>query len=367
VFLALLYKGGSFSFWKDRSFLLVSLFFILVVLSGVNSENVSGWIHHVKIRLPFLALPLAFYKLPQLNKRTLYGFHLFFIYLLFLSSLPILFNVVTNFDQVYQDIARGRPIETPVNHIKYSIFMAYAIVSGIVIYFKGFTLKYSGENHILSVVIIYLIIFIHILAVRSGIMVLYVSVLVLGITFAYKAKSYTVVFTTLAMLMIVAIAAFQFLPSLNKRVHYMVYDINEYFKNGGDRFSDSDRINSLLIGSEIVQDHLIIGTGIGDIKNECIERYRSKFGKDKYVLFPHNQYLFIAAATGLVGLIFFIIALWGPLFLNNNYQEYLLLILITIYSTSFLVDNVMERSFSAAFFAFFLSSILSFRKSSIPV
>ena len=362
-FLALTYAGGSFKWWKNRSFLLVTLLFFLFVISGINSSNIGEWVHHLKMRLPFLAFPLVFYKLPAWNKKELMGLHVFFIGILFLSSIPVLYYILANFDVVFQDIARGRPIETPVNHVKYSIFIAYGIISGLIIFFKGYVVKYRWEKKLLLLLVVYLTVFLHILAVRSGIAVLYICVFLLGMIYSYRSGSIRAMGATLIILILIPLAAFNFIPSLNKRIHYMVYDFNEFRKDGGDNYSDSDRINSLKVGLFLFRHNPLMGTGVGDIRDECEMQYLKSFGKDKRVLYPHNQYLFIAASTGVLGLFLFLAGLWGPLIINHNYKDYLLLMLILMFSTGFMVDNLMERSFSAAFFAFFLTSFLSLRKS----
>ena len=143
----------------------------------------------------------------------------------------------------------------------------------------------------------------------------------------------------------------------------MIYDLNEYMKDGGDRYSDSDRINSLIVGWEIFKEHPVAGTGIGDLKDVCNEKYESKFGPEKYVLYPHNQYLFILAGMGLIGLIAFLLCLWGPVFMENHQHNYFFLAIVLVFSIGFLFDNALERSFSAGFYAFLIS--LSLRVKSI--
>ena len=45
VLLALIYKKGDYRFWGNKSYLLISVLFLLFVVSGINSENTrSGFI-----------------------------------------------------------------------------------------------------------------------------------------------------------------------------------------------------------------------------------------------------------------------------------------------------------------------------------
>jgi O-antigen ligase len=203
--------------------------------------------------------------------------------------------------------------------------------------------------------VIYLLIFLHILAVRSGLVVFYLSAMLMSTIYAFRQRSFRTLIIALVLAILLPVIGFLSIPSLNKRVHYMIYDLKEYLKDGGDQYSDSDRINSLLVGWEIFKDNPVIGTGIGDLKDECKIKYGDKFGPEKYVLYPHNQYLFVLAGSGLIGLVLFLVFLWGPLWVNSNYLNMYLLAVVLVFSFGFLFDNALERSFSAGFYAFFIT------------
>ena len=360
VLLALYHKKRDFRFWKNKSYLLISVLFLLFVVSGINSDNTSEWIHHMRMRLPFLALPFAFYKLPRISKRDYYLLHYALIIIFFLSAIPVFVHYITHFEEMQKALGMGQPIPTPVNHTKYSLFISFAGISGLILYYKGFIFKYPWEKWLILSVSIFLMVFVHILAVRSGIVVLYLAITGIALFYTFRNKDYKKLLIALAFIIITPYIAYKSIPSLNKRVHYMVYDYNKYKEGKGDQYSDSDRIQSLQVGSSIFINNPIIGVGIGDLKEKCTEEYKIRFGPDKYVLYPHNQYLFILAATGFIGFLIFIIGFLGPFIVNHHYNNYFLFALLIIYSGAFLVDNVLERSFSAAFFVFFLCLGISY-------
>jgi O-antigen ligase len=344
-----------FRIWEDKALLLTIGLFLMMVLSGINSDNTQEWLHHVRIKLPFLALPVAMYMIPRPHRRDYFLIQYFIILILVISSIPIMYHVITEFDSVYQGLAEGRPIATPIQHTKYSLIVAYGIITGIIIIKEGVPYAKYITRGIMIGVVVYLFIFLHVLAVRSGLVVFYVTALLMVAIYAFRQRSFRPLIFALILSIVLPLLGFLFIPSLNKRVHYMIYDLKEYTKDGGDQYSDSDRINSLVVGWEIFKENPIIGTGIGDLKDECAEKYEKKFGPDKYILYPHNQYLFMMAGAGLTGLIVFIIFFIGPVLINRHYSNWFLLAVILIYGLGFLFDNVLERSFSVGFYAFMLS------------
>ncbi|NNF33476.1 MAG: O-antigen ligase family protein, partial [Saprospiraceae bacterium] len=287
-----------FKIWEEKGLLLTIGLIALTAFSGVNSENTGEWIHHLRMRLPFFALPVALYMIPKPSPRTYFFIQYFLIFLIFFSTLPVLYEVLVDFDTIYQGLAAGRPIPTPIQHTKYSLMVAYAIIAGALLIKDQ--LPHSGyiKKWLLIGVVVYLLIFLHILAVRSGLVVFYLSAVLLSAVYAFWQRSFRTLIIALVLAILLPVIGFLSIPSLNKRVHYMIYDLKEYLKDGGDQYSDSDRINSLLVGWEIFKDHPLIGTGIGDLKDECKIKYEEKFGADKYVLYPHNQYLFVLAGSG---------------------------------------------------------------------
>jgi len=137
----------------------------------------------------------------------------------------------------------------------------------------------------------------------------------------------------------------------------MLYDYKMFKKGEGQNLSDSERLYSYQIGYEIFKDSPILGCGIGDLRKLCGEKFMSKYQMDvsKY---PHNQYLFILAGSGILGLVLFLIGMCYPIFYFRKKQDSLFFAIWLIVIISFLVENTIERSYSISFFLlFFLGSM----------
>ena len=87
--------------------------------------------------------------------------------------------------------------------------------------------------------------------------------------------------------------------------------------------------------------------------------FRTKYPEFKQTHMPHNQFLFVAAGTGLAGLGLFCIALFYPLFYRKNYRNDLMLAFYTISLTAFMIEHSIENSLGVGFFVFFLTLFIN--------
>jgi hypothetical protein len=75
----------------------------------------------------------------------------------------------------------------------------------------------------------------------------------------------------------------------------------------------------------------------------------------------HNQFLAIGTAFGIIGLIWFLIALFYPLFLKEYRIDYFYFLFIVIAVLSMLTEDTLESQAGVTFFAFF-NSLFLFQK-----
>lgn len=318
------------------------------------------WFHHVKMKLPFLILPLAFFNLPAINKRTYHLLHYLFSVLLFLAAIPPLVNYLIHFNEFQEAIGQGKSIHLPVQHIKFSLFYAFGIISMIILYRNDFVYKWHFERKIQLLLIGLSVIVLHFLAVRTGIVVFYFTLFFLATIEGIIRRKWNSLVIVMIMLFIVPTISYYAIPSFYQKVNYMMWDYDKYLLKEGKGYSDSERLESITVGIEILKENLVFGTGIGDLKDECTKKYTLLLGPEKHVLYPHNQYLFIASGLGLLGLLAFFIFMLAPYlyFLKSMHPLFLSLGLVTF--SAFFIDNLLERSVGVGFYAFFLSLGLSY-------
>ncbi|MGE0567128.1 MAG: O-antigen ligase family protein [Bacteroidia bacterium] len=143
---------------------------------------------------------------------------------------------------------------------------------------------------------------------------------------------------------------------IQKRLYELFYEYNEY-KNGGIINGHSFTMRFYYIKAAIcaIKQNPIFGCGTGDVQNvmnTCYEQSESPLNQD-WRKRPHNQFVTIFVALGLIGLLIFIAFITYPLirlksFLHILYWPFLLSAII-----SFTFEDTLETQTGLSFFAFF--------------
>jgi len=347
-------KTNFQKFISNKSYLVVTLFFFIVLLSGIYSEDMHYWTERLRIKLPFLLLPLAFMSMPKFKEKDYLSIFYFFLILFFVSALLVGFGYWQNYEVITDGLGRGRPIPTPCNHIRYSLMMAFSIIGGLHLFFKNYFLKYVWERWLILGMTIFLFGFIHVLSVRSGIAGLYVAIVVLSLRYAYLQKKYLVGLASALLILCLPMMAYQMIPGFKQKVDYTWWDWKQYMEDKPLRSSDAERMVSLNIGFQIGQTAPLLGVGAGDLRKEVHQIYAQQYPDIKDKKMPHNQFLSVCAGTGMIGLLVFCFAFFFPLIFYRKKLDAIFIALHLIIFFSFLTENTIENSIGVAFYVFFL-------------
>jgi O-antigen ligase len=80
---------------------------------------------------------------------------------------------------------------------------------------------------------------------------------------------------------------------------------------------------------------------------------------------PHNQFLWILSSTGVLGLLFFVLAWLLPLWSNRNKLNLIVILFHSIMAISFMVEYTLEEQVGGTFFMifsmFFLKQMSSYK------
>ena len=344
----------SFNKSQILPFATLLLVFIVTFISGINSEDLGHWLRHLRMKLPFLILPPAFYILRKSVAKYYDQLCLAFLSVGIISTFPVLIDLF-QLDSMVAMIKKGQSLNTPVDHIKYSLYLAFSCLIALIFLVEK-RLEFKYKNPLLLLGGFYLFVFLHLLAVRSGLVVFYLTSFILLFRYAIIFKK-PILYFLLFVLSVSPFLAYKTVPTLKKKVEYMIYDYRMYQKGEGRDLSDSERLYSYEIGYEIFKESPLLGSGIGDLKKLCADKFKAKYQLDNSK-YPHNQFLFILAGSGIVGLILFLIGMCYPIFYFRKKQDSLFFAIWLIFIISFLVENTIERSYGISFFLlFFLGSM----------
>ncbi len=296
----------------------MTLLFWVPFVSGLWSDDLATWWNFVRIKLPFLALPVAFSVLPwrvSMAKVVWWA-----LVLGALSTVPlVLWENGWGSSKILDAIGRGKAMWTPVNHIRYSLLIAYAALMS---WYLAWTAR-SGTVRWMGIVSgLVLTVFLHYLAVRSGIAFFYAVAVGVLLYEMVRGKYRWPAIGILLCMIVVIVVAVQQIPSLHKRWAYMRWEIEQLQKGRHPQGSDSQRLLSIQAGWEIFQKHPILGVGIGDVQREIVHYFSEHplEGSKKWLL-PHNQYIFTLMTVGLIGFGIFV-GVWLYLFLHRSAWRY---------------------------------------------
>lgn len=343
-------------FGRNRALLGLTGIFILYFLSGWNSENLDWWMDRLRIKLPFLILPFAVAAIPRFTKTIYYRILYVFFWLITLMCLYSLVLYLMDFENTTYLYREGKVMPTPVMHIRFSLMTAYCAAIGWYFFRNRFELWHPAERYWMLGATLFLVVYLHILAVRSGLLALYGVIFYFLVVEMIRRRRYLLGLVIAMLIAGGAFLAYRFVPTLKNKVDYTLYGIHLFQqKRNLYELSDSYRLGSIEAGLEIGQRHFWTGVGVGDVRSACDEyflaHYPSLVGLQ---LMPHNQYIFVFAATGILGLLYFLFATLYPLVQNRAYHNELFVAFHIIVFLSFMVEHTIETQLGTAFYILFL-------------
>jgi O-antigen ligase len=328
----------------------------MYALSFFWSDNISFWSDRVSVKLPILLLPVAFFMLPGFSRRQLQIYTIVAGFL-FLLSACYSFSFIINSPKEYIEgyfVSHVIPTLSYNDHIRYSISVALYITWGLYIWPE---LMSKAARWFSGAVMLFLFIFLHILAARTGLLALYILLIGYGIYSGWKkGKLFTL--AVIGVISLMLYLGIKYVPTLNKRIGYIQYTIEVYEKEGLTAiYSDMGRLISYDIGMKLIKQHPANGVGAGDMMDEMKKGYNKWYpGVDEsQKLLPHNQLLIVMLGCGIVAFILFLLWLFAPLYkLAKNRGGFFIFITWLILLIPIMVEPVLEVQFGVFVYLFFL-------------
>lgn len=362
--------------WLKQRWWLLGLAWIgIYALSGFWSTDTAYLSERLQVKLPFLLMPLGFALLPALSLRHLKWFTWGLVFLLFCGSLYSLSFAWRDPQGVFNGYFTSKVMPTPAykDHIRFSIFTAWSILWCYYIYPK---MDLKWQKRILVAAILYFSVFLHILAVRSGLLFFYIFTVSYIFYLFFKGRR-LLSSGIMAGFLAAVFLAYRYIPSFHYKMGYIKYTIEEYYDRGNmsGNFSDMGRIISYQTAWSIFSEQPLKGVGAGDILDAMKQRYRhfDPGIREEQILIPHNQVMVVAVATGILGLVPFLCWLFYPTFrIRRSRDGYFVLITWFCLLISSFTEPMLEVQFGVFVFLFCLlwmmhSTRLTGRYRELPV
>lgn len=344
---------------KYPEILILTIFFFLVLFSFWPMNDVSYWLERVRIKLPFLLLPIIFLGLPKFKEEDLYRLVLFMLLLMLFSAIGIGIHYFNDYESINALIKEGHHMPTPRNHIRYSLLLAWAIVCGLYFWEQKIRMKSKRASYLIGTITILLILFIHFLSVKSGILLLYVGVFALTISTAFYRRKWLFSTVLLSVTLLLGILAFQLIPSLKNKVGYFKHDMVMFKEGRGGQYSDSGRLASLDVGWMIARENFWTGVGAGNLRLAVNEKYEQKYPDYVEAFMPQNQFLFVWASSGIIAFFIFLIVFFYPFIYQSNFRHPLLFSFGIMMFVICSIEHAMENAVGVAHFLIFQLLLLT--------
>ncbi|MBA2611799.1 MAG: O-antigen ligase family protein [Bacteroidetes bacterium] len=159
---------------------------------------------------------------------------------------------------------------------------------------------------------------------------------------------------------------------LQKRVNEFIWEYDEYVHERSiNGHSLTMRLYFWKAARALIKKNILFGVGTGDVQIELNKTYvetRSPLAKEWYKR-PHNQYITMTVALGVIGLLVFLFSFLYPLINLKKYLHPLFWPYFLILILSFVLEDTLETQAGLSFYAFFYTLFIAnafFKKQQNP-
>lgn len=315
---------------KNRLFQSAVIIFAIYIMSGILGGSFLDYIESIKGKLFYFSVPITV-SLIVFNFKDKIVAKFFFACCAIVQSLYALKIFIVNKESLIDTYSTGNVLPViKIHHVQIAVLIAISILLLVSVLFS---VSKNWIKLIAYVLVIWLFIFLHLFAVRTGLILVY-GMLILYISIKLiERKKWTILAGTLIIIIGLGATIINYSPTIKNKINYMQYDLLHYKQQSNDLyfFSDSRRLQSIQIGIQILNEHPLTGCGIGNIEAECARIYKQK-NKElnaSYYYLPHSQYIYFLSCFGWIAGSILIACFLYPLLYFLKQKKYLF---TTIYS-----------------------------------
>lgn len=331
-------------------FIIVSSLFWLYVLGLLYTENIERGFHVLQRNIPFILLPLIICT-SSISKKSVHKLFEIFSYAViaasFFAILKALYFKINNLGDYFYYTKFSKVLDIHTTY--FALFTILAIVHFLFKIKGTFNSRTTAKN---SVIICYLLGVLYLLSSRISLIALAIVIVVYFIKLIKDNKiGFNLIFIGICMLLTLGLFIS---PNFNKRNT----GISEFGLSAPTLESRNIHWQSVL--NTISKSNVIFGYGTGDAHNYLYEEYKAlnftEGYKEEYN--AHNQYLEIALAFGLIGIVVLFTMLSFFIFLSLRTNDYYHLTIALVFATFMITESLLERQRGIVSFALFLTLCL---------
>jgi O-antigen ligase len=337
-------------YFKDKVLFLWSFIFLIYLISVLYTEHLEAFGPRISIKLPLLFMPLGFAALKEMPEKYFHHVLYAFVWLCFFTAITSIGLYIANYEEITENYKYAKVIPNIFNmsHTRLSLMLVTAVFSALHLYRKEYSLFNFRkiEKYFIAFAGIFILGFIHLLSVRSGLLAFYASCLVLVVSNMVLQRKYISGTILLGLIILMPLLAYKIGPTVHNKIDYMITDVGRFLKGEDvNQWSDGNRLLSIKIGIEVGKKSPMVGVGIGDVESEMFAYYSKYYPEiwKELQLTPHNQFVYVFTTCGLIGLLVFIIVAFYPLVVQVTYKSMLFLTVVVSMLTSYLSEATLEN------------------------
>jgi O-antigen ligase len=337
-------------------YLCFGMIFLMHLLAGFNTSvaNQKEFWRDIVLQLPFLLLPLSFWLLPPLPTKYMAGLYKLLLGLTTISAIGSTAFYLLHNEHIDELYIHSKVMPTVPDHIRFSLLVSLAIAVGAVLLNRN--VLQGWRRWLVIAATVYLAGFLHLLAVRSGLLAFNVLAVV-AIVYLLRRKQWKKAGAVIAVLIILPLLSYTLLPTYYNKYQNTQEDASRVEQTrSANNYSLVGRVYSYQVAMHIIRDHPFIGVGKGDLQQEVSAYYERYFPQihDEHQIKPHNQFLYYIVAFGVLGLTLFVFCFYYPLWWARCRRAPLLVAQYIIVTLSFLAEYTLESQTGLTFALFFL-------------
>jgi O-antigen ligase len=321
------------------------LIYLLHLITGLWHSSLSdpALRQDLVLELPFVLLPVSFLLLPDwqpAHKRTLW---LVLLGCCLVAAASATANYLLHLKEINQIYLESRVMPTEPDHIRFSLLVSMAVLAGTLLIFNRKLPARLRQATAVGVGLLFL--FQHLLAARSGLVTMYAGGgLWLGWLGWQLRRWKDVLRSTLLIGLLAGTSLLCFTTLQNKIVDTQIDAGKIKSVAAANNYSVTARVYSYDVAWDIIRAHPLGGVSKIKLADAMAAQYAYRFPQIEraHYLLPHNQFIFNAAAYGMVGLLVFLLGFYYPLWVGLRQRNILLLVMYLIVSLSFLVEYTLE-------------------------
>lgn len=323
-----IYKQEKIKF-NILQYAFLSLFIIYFIWSFYHFSTINDSIKIIVSKLSLLgvALFLPNIIIQKKQQQTLINIALSIIFIISLYTIILFFNDTIFWKDAY---SKGQVLPTFIHHSKFSFILFCSVV----------VLIFNYKNkYYYNILIIYFIIYLHFLSVKTGLLLLYLFLFCVILYQIVNKKWYYL------LLFLVPIILYKASPTLQQKLAYIEYDIHQLKNKNSIEYSDARRIISYQIAFDIFKENKLLGVGLSNYKNITQEKFIEKYNyyDNEKMMYVHNSYLHILASCGILGLILFLISIISIIYYYIKKQDFLVFSLVASFFICCFWDAYTEQ------------------------